>query len=46
MAEQAQAMTKEVKIEKKAFMARPYSREEKIKKDEEELNKLVEDYYE
>ena len=35
-----QAMVKEVKIEKKAFMAKPYSREEKIKKDEEELEKL------
>ncbi len=41
MAEQQQeAMTKEVKIEKKAFMAKPYSRDEKIKKDEEELEKL------
>ena len=29
MAEQAQAMTKEVKVEKRAFMAKPYSREEK-----------------
>ena len=43
MAEQAQAMVKEVKAEKKAFMARPYSREDKIKKDEEELSKLVEE---
>ena len=33
MAEQAQAMVKEVKAEKKAFMAKPYSREDKIKKD-------------
>ena len=41
MAEQAQAMVKEVKAAKKAFMARPYSREDKIKKDEEELTKLV-----
>ena len=40
MAEQAQAMTKEVKVEKKAFMAKPYSREDKIKKDEDELKKL------
>ena len=42
MAEQQQqeAMVKEVKIEKKAFMAKPYSRDEKIKKDEEELEKL------
>ena len=35
-----QAMVKEVKIEKKAFMAKPYSRDEQIKKDEEELEKL------
>jgi len=35
-----QAMVKEVKVEKKAFMAKPYSRDEKIKKDEEELEKL------
>ena len=35
-----QAMIKEVKIEKKAFMAKPYSREDKMKKDEEELEKL------
>ena len=42
MAEQQQeeAMVKEVKIDKKAFMAKPYSRDEKIKKDEEELEKL------
>ena len=42
MAEQQQqeAMVKEVKIEKKAFMAKPYSREDKMKKDEEELEKL------
>ena len=32
-----QAMVKEVKAEKKAFMAKPYSRDEQIKKDEEEL---------
>ncbi len=43
MAEQQEAMTKEVKIEKKAFMAKPYSREDKIKKDEEELKKLKEE---
>jgi len=43
MAEQAQAMVKEVKAEKKAFMAKPYSREDKIKKEEEELKKLVEE---
>ncbi len=43
MAEQTDAMVKEVKIEKKAFMAKPYSREDKIKKDEDELNKLVEE---
>ena len=35
-----QAMVKEVKIEKKAFMAKPYSRDEQIKKDEEELENL------
>ena len=43
MAEQAQAMVKEVKVEKKAFMAKPYSREDKIRKDEDELKKLVEE---
>ena len=35
-----QAMVKEVKAEKKAFMAKPYSRDEQIKKDEEELENL------
>ena len=40
MAEEAKAMVKEVKTEKKAFMAKPYSRDEKIKKDEEELERL------
>tara|TARA_X000001388_G_scaffold69768_1_gene58456 strand:- start:85 stop:954 length:870 start_codon:yes stop_codon:yes gene_type:complete len=35
-----QAMTKEVKVEKKAFISKPYSREEKIKKDEAELEQL------
>ena len=35
-----QAMAKEVKVEKKAFISKPYSREEKIKKDEDELEQL------
>lgn len=41
MAEQAKEMVKEATPEKKAFMSRPYSQEERMKKDEEELEVLL-----
>jgi hypothetical protein len=41
MAEQAQEMVKEATPKKKAFMSRPYSQEERMKKDEEELEVLL-----
>jgi len=41
MAEQAQEMVKEATPKKKAFMNRPYSQEERMKKDEEELEVLL-----
>ena len=41
MAEQAKEMVKEATPEKKAFMSRPYSQEERMKKDEEELEALL-----
>jgi len=42
MAEQAQQVEGTVEpVKKAAFMSKPYSRDEKIKKDEEELNKLL-----
>lgn len=43
MAEQAQEMVKDATPEKKAFMSKPYSQEERVKRDEEELARLVDE---
>tara|TARA_A100001011_G_scaffold378550_2_gene443421 strand:- start:880 stop:1782 length:903 start_codon:yes stop_codon:yes gene_type:complete len=41
MAEQAKEMVKEATPTKKAFMSRPYSQDERLKKDEAELEQLL-----
>ena len=41
MAEQAKVMVEDATPKKKAFISKPYSQEERIKKDEEELAKLL-----
>ena len=43
MAEQAQEMVVDATPKKKAFMEKPSTHEERIKKDEEELNRLIEE---
>jgi len=43
MAEQAQEMVVDATPKKKAFMEKPSTHEERIKKDEEELNQLIEE---
>jgi len=41
MAEEAKVMVKDATPKKKAFISKPYSQEERIKKDEEELKQLI-----
>ena len=43
MAEQAKVMVEDATPKKKAFMSRPYSQDERIKKDEAELEQLLKD---
>ena len=43
MAEQAQEMVVDATPKKKAFMEKPSTHEERIKKDEEELKQLMEE---
>jgi len=41
MAEEAKVMVEDATPKKKAFISKPYSQEERIKKDEEELERLI-----